>query len=252
MLPRFLCICYDRRMNISQKPVVIVSGASRGIGRAIAVKFLQEEYMVVGLYKTSHHAATLVRKLGVDMQQADVSIEADVIKALEYIRHAYGRIDVVVNNAGINIFGDIDSYTLPNWNTMLATNLTSVFLLSKYSTPLLKRGSNSNIINISSRRGASAYVEPGFIAYSASKAAINAFTLGLAKELGTSGIRVNAVIPTPTKTDLFDETFTAEEEVVMREEGVLGSTDEVAQLVVDIVNNKSLNGQLIVDTRVTQ
>jgi NAD(P)-dependent dehydrogenase (short-subunit alcohol dehydrogenase family) len=120
-------------MNTSDKPVALVSGASRGIGKAIALRLLQENYTVVGLYKKSTDAATTLREQGIDMLQAGVGVEPDIARVLQHIKQAYGRLDVVVNNAAIDIFGKIESY-----NRMLATDLTSVFLLSKSSIPLLK------------------------------------------------------------------------------------------------------------------
>jgi 3-oxoacyl-[acyl-carrier protein] reductase len=239
-------------MDTSEKPVAIVSGASRGIGKAVALKLLKEGFAVVGLYKSNDEAASLLAQQGADMQKVDVGIEADIVKAIGYIKQTYGRIDIVVNNAGIDIFGNIESYSMRDWNTMLATDLTSVFLLSKYSIPLLKKADGPSITNISSRLGIDAFVEPDFIVYGAVKAAVNIFTLGLAKELKDSGIRVNAVIPTPTKTDLFDEVFTPGDEEILKAKGKLGTPEEAAELVLRLINDTSLNGQLLFDERVVR
>ncbi len=132
---------------------------------------------------------------------------------------------------------------------MVDTNLTSVFLLSKYTIPFLKNANNPCIINISSRRSIDRYAEANFVVYSSLKAALNNFTVGLAIELKNFNIRVNCIIPAPTKTDLFDQVFTAEDEALLKTKGKLGSTAEVADLVLGLIRNTSLNGQILFDER---
>lgn len=236
-------------MDTPGKSTALVSGASRGIGKAIALKLLQEGHAVVGLYRASEAAAAQLTKQGIDMQKADVGRENDVVRITQYIEQTYGRLDALVNNAGIDIFGKIESYATQDWNKMLATDLTSVFLLSKYAIPVLKNAPKPNIINISSRLGIDTHTEPEFVVYGAVKAAVNCFTSGLAKELQSYGIRVNAVIPIPTKTDLFDEVFTPQDEAALKAKGRLGSPDEVAALVWRLISDESINGQLLFDPR---
>ena len=238
-------------MSISEKPVAIVSGASRGIGKAIAILLSQKNYAVVGLYKKSDDLASSVAELGINMVKADVGVEADVQKAMQHVQEKYGRIDVVINNACINIFGRIEEYATSSWNTMLATNITSAFLLSRFSIASLKQSPNPVIINVSSRVGIKEFAEPEFIVYGTVKAALNFFTIGLAKELSDTNIRVNAVIPIPTKTDLFDEVFTPEDEQTLKVKGKLGTPDEVAELVWGVINDKTKNGELVFDQRVS-
>lgn len=86
--------------------------------------------------------------------------------------------------------------------------------------------------------------------YGAVKAAVNNFTIGLSRELSNINVRVNAVIPTPTKTDLFDEVFTPEEEQALTDKGKLGTPEEAAKLVLEIIEDTSKNGQLVFDERV--
>jgi 3-oxoacyl-[acyl-carrier protein] reductase len=237
-------------MSAPKQPVAIVSGASRGIGKATALKLLQTGYRVVGLYKTNEQAANAVVKHGSDMQKVNVGIESEVMRVVNYVARKYGQIDVIINNAGIDIPGKIESYTISNWNLMLASDLTSVFLLSKYSIPYLKKSDNPIIINVSSRLGINQYAEPDFVVYGAIKAAVNNLTVGLARELTGTGIRVNAVIPVPTKTDLFDGVFTPEEEGTLKAAGKLGSPEDVAELVIKLINDKSATGQLLFDGRI--
>lgn len=232
------------------KPLAVVTGSSRGIGRAVALRLKDEGYTVVGLYKSSTKAAADLSEQGIDMQKADVGQDIDTTVAIDHIIEKYKRLDVVINNAGIDIMGKIETYDFKDWNTMIDTDLTSVFLMSKKSIPHLKKSENPVIVNVSSRLGIAEYSEPDFIVYGAVKAAVNVFTVGLAKEVKNEGIRVNAVIPTPTKTDLFDEVFTGDEELALKAKGKLGTPDEVADLVVGLIKDKHANGQILFDKRV--
>lgn len=229
----------------------IVTGASRGIGRAIAIKLSQLGYRVVGVYKSSDKLAKqLERQHNILTVKADVGNENDVKRVIKETVNNYGTLDVVVNNAGIDIFGDIEKYETKDWNSMVDTNLKSVFLFSKYSIPYLRKSKNPVIINISSRIGFPEYTEAQFVVYGAVKAAVTNFTVGLSKELVKTGIRVNAVIPTPTKTDLFDEVFTSEEEKALIKKGKLGKPEDVANLVNQLIQDKTVNGKILMDTRV--
>jgi 3-oxoacyl-[acyl-carrier protein] reductase len=186
----------------------------------------------------------------IEMVKTDVGVETDVESAIKNVKEKYGRIDVIINNAGIDIFGRIEEYRASSWDNMLATNLTSAFLLSRFSITSLKESPNPVIINISSRLGIKEYAEPEFIVYGTVKAALNFFTIGLATELSDTNIRVNAVIPTPTKTDLFDEVFTPDDEQALKAKGKLGTPQEVAELVLNVIEDKTKNGELIFDKRV--
>ena len=232
------------------KSVAIVTGASRGIGKATALRLKQEGYVVVGFYRADVKAAKLLVDVGVEMYQVDVSNEGDVKQAIARVLDTNKRLDIVVNNAGINLLSSIEECSIEEWNSMMATDLGSVFLMSKYAIPHLKKSSEACIINISSRIGLNEYAEANFVPYGAMKAAVNNFTVGLARELAGSGIRVNAVIPTPTKTDLFDQVFTPEDEEVLKAKGKLGSPDDVAELVMKTIQDTSLTGELVFDKRV--
>src|SRR5690242_9927061 len=211
---------------MSSTPVVIVTGASRGIGKATALLLQAHGYAVVGLYLSNEDAAKPLSDHGIEMHRADVRQEADIQKAIEYTMSKYGRLDVLVNNAGINLQRRIEQCSLEEWNKVISTDLTSVFLMSKHAIPLLKKSDNPCIINVSSRIGLNDYAEAEFVPYGAAKAGVNNFTIGLARELQQDGIRVNAIIPTPTKTDLFDQVFTAEDEQALMKKGKLGTPED--------------------------
>lgn len=234
--------------------VAIVTGASRGIGRAIAIKLTGLGYKVIGVFNSSKDLAGDLEKRypNLTMIKGDVGNEHEVLKIIKNTAEKYGKIDVVVNNVGIDLFGKIEKYEIKNWDKMINTNLKSVFLFSKYSIPYLKKSDNPVIINISSRIGFCDFSEPEFVVYGTTKAAVNYFTVALAKELEKISIRVNAVIPTPTKTDLFDEIFTKEDEEFLKNKGRLGKPEEVADLVVELIKDRKANGKILLDKRVNR
>jgi len=231
-------------------PVAIVTGASRGIGKSTALLLHANGYVVVGLYKSDEHAVDSLLAQSIDMHKADVGYENDVKKVIGLIADKYGRIDVLVNNAGINLQRTIETCTFEEWERLIATDLTSVFLMSKYVIPYLGKSDNGCIVNVSSRIGLNDYAEAEFVPYSAAKAGVNNFTVGLARELSKSNIRVNAIIPTPTKTDLLDQVFTVEDEKTLAAKGKLGTPEDVAGLIFDVIADRSKTGELIFDKRV--
>ena len=230
----------------------IVTGATRGIGRAIAVKLSELGYNVLGLYRNSVVIADELSKKykKIFYHRTDVSKEKEVKNTLELAINKFGQIDVLVNNAGIDLFGEIEKYSSKDFNEMIGVNLKSIFLLSKYSIPYLKKSNNPVIINISSRIGFPEFTEEKFVIYGMVKAGVTSFAVGLSKELKKSGIRVNVVIPTPTKTDLFDEVFTPEEETMLKNKGKLGKPEYAANLVIELIKDRSANGKILVDKRV--
>lgn len=231
----------------------IVTGATRGIGRAIAIKLAGLGCEVVGVYKSKGNLASELEKRYKNIYtiKADVGKEKEVKKVIERTIKKFNSLDILVNNAGIDIFGEIKDYRTEDWDEMINVNLKSVFLFSRESIPYLSQSENPVIINISSRIGYPEFTEPKFVVYGAVKAGVANFTVGLSKELANTGIRVNAVIPTPTKTDLFDEVFTPEEEEILKRKGKLGKPEEVADLVLQLIKDKTANGKILADKRVS-
>jgi 3-oxoacyl-[acyl-carrier protein] reductase len=231
----------------------IVTGATRGIGKSILLLLSNQGYNVVGTYKKSDEKAKAIAKdsLNILMIKADAGNEADVKNVINQTLQKFGILDVVVNNAGIDLFGKIQEYSSESWDIMVNTNIKSVFLFSKYSIPHLKLSTSPIIINISSRIGYPQYTEPSFVVYGAVKAAVTNFTVGLSKELNDDNIRVCAIIPTPTKTDLFDEVFTKKEEEDLARRKKLGQPEDVAKLVMELIEDSNSNGKILIDKRVT-
>jgi len=226
------------------KKVVIVTGASRGIGKAIASRLVAEDYAVIGFYHSKP-----VQIEGVDMKKVDVTDEAEIKNAIDDVVKTYGQIDVLVNNAGINVPASIQDCTLDNWNNIMRTDATSVFLMCKYSLPYLKPN-EAVIVNISSRMGSPEYANPRFLPYGSAKAVVNNLTAMLSKDLKPKGIRVNAVIPAHTETDLLSGVYSDDERQVMKDKGTLGVPEDVAGLVMKVVNDPKMNGELVFDDRV--
>ena len=186
--------------------VVLVTGSSKGIGRATILKYAREGYDVVINYNNSKEEALLleeeVKKLGVKALtiKADVSNEEEVINMTNIIKNEFGSIDVLVNNAGIAIDTTFEDKTVDNFRRILEVNLIGTFLVSKYASKIMNKGV---IINVSSTNGLDT-VYPESLDYDASKAGVISLTHNLAKQFAPN-IRVNAICPGWVKTEMNKE-----------------------------------------------
>ena len=185
--------------------VAVVTGASRGLGRAMAIELgaAGAKLALVGrdrakLDETAAEAAKAGAESAVFV--ADVTDEAQVRALEQGVKERFGRVDILVNNAGMNIRKPLVEYTLDEWNTVLDTNLTSVFLVSRSFIPMMKGRGYGRIINLASMM--SHVSLPGRTAYSASKAAMLGVTRALAQELADEGITVVAISPGPFATEI--------------------------------------------------
>ncbi len=186
-------------MNTSR--VALVTGAARGIGLATAKRFLTDGWRVALLDIDGDNLARTIAALDMPTRTlgltADVAEETQVNTALERVRTSFGRLDALVNNAGIAIFTTARETTVADWQRILAVNLTGPFLVARAATPLLSErgGAIVNITSISGFRASTLRV-----AYGTSKAGLAHLTKQLAVELASAGIRVNAVAPGPVDT----------------------------------------------------
>lgn len=179
--------------------VILITGASRGIGRAIALKFAKES-SIVALNDISSQEEDLkkvkeeVEKLGTKSNYylADVTKYEEVEKMIKDVEKDFGRLDVLVNNAGIILDRTLAKMTIEEWKRVIDVDLTGVFNCSKAALPLIiaNQGTIINISSIVGERG-----NFGQTNYAAAKAGVIGFTKSLAKELGKFGVRVNAVAP---------------------------------------------------------
>ena len=209
---------------------VLITGGSRGIGRACAELFAANGYNVAFTYKNSEKdAKSLAESINALAIRADSAVEADVINAVKATVAEYGKIDCLINNAGISSFSLFTDLTLDEWQKTMDVNLTGAFLYSREVARDMISAKSGKIINITSMWGlvgSSCEVH-----YSASKAGLIGLTKALAKELGPSGITVNAIAPgvidTKMNKALSDEDIKAleDETPLMR----MGRAEEVAK-----------------------
>lgn len=234
------------------RKTVLVTGASRGIGKAVAIKFAKKGYNVV--ISCVHRAEQLEQtRREIESYQAPcLAYLGDMgdLKSCEtlfsQIRSRFGGVDVLVNNAGISYIGLLQDMSSEDWERMLHVNLTSVFNCCKLAIPYMVRQQQGKIINVSSVWGVvGASCET---AYSATKGGINALTKALAKELAPSNIQVNAVACGAIDTEM-NQWMEEDELIALVEDipaGRLGSAEEVADLVYHLgYKNAYLTGQVI-------
>ncbi len=181
--------------------VALVTGAARGIGLATTHRFIREGWKVVMVDRDGDELTKISQGLNAAMPIiADVSEPDQVDDYIEKTEKHFGRLDALVNNAGVADFGPIAETTFDRWRTIMATNLDGVFLTSQAAIPLMKKSGGGAIVNIASISGLRASTLR--VAYGTSKAAVIQLTLQQAAELGEVGIRANAVAPGPVATKL--------------------------------------------------
>jgi NAD(P)-dependent dehydrogenase (short-subunit alcohol dehydrogenase family) len=193
-------------MRIKDKVSLIVGGTS-GIGLATAKLFSQEGGKVAILGRDPDKGRAAIEEISrhhgdVIFVQSDASRLEDAERAITETIDVYGRIDVLFNNAGIVMIRDLTDMTEDEWDTMMAINLKSVFLMSKHTIPMMEKTGGGSIINTASILGLAA--SQGYAAYSASKAAIIVLTKTMALECVSKNIRVNCISPGSVKTNMLD------------------------------------------------
>jgi 3-oxoacyl-[acyl-carrier protein] reductase len=221
-------------MTLLQDQVAIVTGASRGIGRAIALQLASQGAKVVVNYANSSAAAdevvAIITATGGDAitLQADVSQTYQVDTLINTTLAKFKRIDILVNNAGITRDTLLLRMKLEEWQAVIDLNLTGVFLCTKAVSKIMLKQRSGRIINISSVAGQMG--NPGQANYSAAKAGVIGFTKTVAKELATRGITVNAVAPGFITTDMTSD-ITAESILQYIPLGRFGEPEDIAGMV---------------------
>ncbi len=236
--------------------VAIVTGSSRGIGRAVALAFAREGGRVVVNYRSARGSALQVMEElerihpgGGLLVQADVTREAEVQAMVEEAARRFGRIDILVNNAGIAHYCGFLDLSLAEWNRMIEGDLTSVFLCCRAVLPHLLQHGWGRIINVSSTSGMSGGTSGAH--YAAAKAGVIALTKSLSSEFAARGITVNCIVPSKIETDMLWESSSGKNRQAMLEKIPVrrfGKPEEIAGLAVYLASDLAgyITGETIV------
>lgn len=231
--------------------IVVVTGGSRGIGAEIVKMLAEKNYKVILNYNNSEKEAEQIKEQlsekgkQIEIYKADISKREEVKKLIDFTIKTFGTIDILINNAGISKIGLFTDITDNEWNEIMSVNLDSVFYCTQESLPYMINKKEGCIINISSIWG-----ETGSsceVAYSTTKAAINGMTKALAKELGPSNIRVNAIAPGIIATDMnnnlnSEELKGIEEEIPLNK---IGKAIDIARCINWLIEDEYTTGQII-------
>jgi 3-oxoacyl-[acyl-carrier protein] reductase len=177
----------------------IVTGSTKGIGRAIAERLLEAGARVVVSARSQNEVAAAEKELEqahprrVLARRCDVRLEGEVAALFAETDKAFGGIDILVNNAGVGLFKNLEEMSLDEWNSVIATNLTGVFLCSRAAIPHMRKRGGGYIVNISSLAGRNAF--PQATAYNASKFGLNGMSEALMQEVRYDGIKVTYLMP---------------------------------------------------------
>ena len=242
-------------MKVKNK-IALVTGSSRGIGKAIAIRLAKEGYITYVTYLTDkrggENAVQEIEGIGgkAHLLKLDVRSEEQVKLAFEQIKKDYGYLNVLVNNAGIEIPKDIEKASFDEWKIVTETKIHGNFLCTKYAIPLLENQGNANLIIIISNLGNKP--DPQFPAYSVGTAGVIAFTKMMAVQLGKYGIRTNGISPGPTRTQMWDSMGGDDDSMWKKfaesnPMGRVSTPKDIANAVMMIINDESkyLNGNFI-------
>jgi len=234
--------------KLLQDKIAVITGAARGIGKGIALKFAEEGAVVVlvgrrlaALQKVRNEILSAGGRAF--CLTADVTVDHQVADLSDAVLKEYGRIDILVNNAGISKEMPLLEMPVEVFDEILTANLRSVMLVTKAFLPAMARQKSGNIINIGS--GAALRGLPGSTAYSASKAGVVCLTQALGDEVRPLGIRVNVICPGPVDTELFRKS--AKREYILKAGGDVFSTETVANGALFLASRLSegMNSQIL-------
>ncbi len=233
--------------------IALITGASRGLGRTIALTLARQGFTIIVNYHSSvEKAEDMVRMAGGRSCsfRADVGNSAEVMALVSEIDSRFGRLDVIINNAGITRDSILMRQTEEDWDEVIRTNLTGCFLVTRALSPLIMKAGGGHIVNIASHSGARG--KGGQPAYSAAKAGVTGLTLSAAAELAEHGIRVNAVMPGYLPTEMGRLSERAMDEARRKSLlHVLSSDQEAADFIAYLVNTTHITGQVFsLDSRI--
>lgn len=232
---------------------ILITGASKGIGATMAIRFAEKGYNVVMNYNSSVQSALILQKsleesgYSVTAFRANVKNRADVDLLIKETIYKYGKIDILINNAGISHQGLLTDLSENDWNDIVGVNLTGVFNCTQAALPHMIKNKSGKIINISSMWGeVGASCE---VAYSATKAAVIGFTKALAKEVGPSGINVNCISPGLIETGMNQALTLEDVEALVNDTplGRIGTSNDVAEAALFLASDEAnfITGQVL-------
>ena len=191
----------------------VITGVSKGIGKALAQALLKKGYRVIGLGRNKGS----IQDSNFEFIPTDVRKRQEVEKSFETILNEYGTLDVLINNAGLGYFGYLEDTTYEQWDAMYETNVNGIFYCLKAAIPSMKSNGAGHIFNIASTAGVEGY--PQVAAYCGTKFAVKGISQALYKELRDFGIKVTCVYPGSVKTDFFNDShITAHDYMLMPED----------------------------------
>ena len=229
-----------------QDKVALITGGSRGIGFATAQAFLREGAVVVITASTRENAQRAAEKLKEQFPGArvagiapDLTDLKDVQRAFRHVAEEFGSLDILVNNAGVSESTPLSGYTQEQFEKVMDLNVNGTFYAAKAAAEIMEKQGSGVILNTSSV--VSVYGQPAGAAYPASKFAVNGLTLSLARELGPKGIRVNAVAPGITETDMMKAVPKEVIEPLIRQIplGRLGRPEDIANAFVFLASEEA-------------
>lgn len=232
-------------MDKENNKVAVITGSSKGIGRSIAINLARKNYSVVINYRNEEKVSAAqgvadeCRKYGVEAEifKADVSVESDCKDLVEFAKEKFGRLDVLVNNAGIANYSLLSRVKESEYRNIVGCNQDSVVFMMKHACKIMKKQKSGRIINIASMAGVSGFA--GGTLYSASKGAVIALTKAASKELAYLNITVNAVAPGMIDTGMDKVIDPGQSDGIIKHIGMrrYGTPDEVAGAVVYLASD---------------
>lgn len=244
-------------MRLENK-VAVVTGGGQGIGRGVVKVFAEEGAKVVIADIDAEAGESTMQNfkgqhLDVRFYQTDVSNEEDVKNLIDYTIGEFGQLDILVNNAAINIRKAVHETTLEEWNNLMGINLTGPFLCSKHAIPEMQKQDTSSIINMVSWHAETTITR--LAAYASAKGGLTALTRQMALDYGQHQIRVNAVGPSSVDTPLLQKTFASlenpeksfEDSLAFNPMGRVGTVDDIAKACLFLASDDStyVSGQTI-------
>jgi len=244
-------------LSTHKKRVVIVTGASRGLGREIAIRFGRAgERVIVNYIMRRSDAEAVADEIGRNGGeavpfQADVKVAAEVEAMIKSTKKRFGALDILVNNAGITKDSLLLRMTEQDWDAVMDTNLKGPFLCIRAASEIMSKQQNGHVINVASISGVQG--REGQANYSASKAALIGLTRACAREFGRFNVRVNAVLPGYIVTDMGEKVSDGIYQRVLRENALnrVSDPEEVADFIYHLSLMKNVSGQVFnLDSRI--